>query len=116
MSTALISNSLIEIWFTYQEHRAALVRLQREQADSRFPAIPQLIGTLEAAHHFGKAVMSRIPRSGPGRCYNTNRHARYYAPRAHRYGYRDGYRAYGYNRGPSVGIGVGPVGIGVRAW
>ena len=54
MSTALISNSLIEIWFTYREHRAALVRLQREQADSRFPAIPQLIGTLEAAHHFGK--------------------------------------------------------------
>ena len=51
-----------------------------------------------------------------GRCYNTNRG---------RYGYRGGYnrgsRAYGYNRGyyrggPSVGIGVGPVGIGVRTW
>ena len=55
-----------------------------------------------------------------GRCYNTNR-ARY----GNRYGYRSGYRghrAYGYNpgyryhSGPSVGIGVGPVGIGVRAW
>ncbi len=39
-----------------------------------------------------------------GRCYNTNRNARrYHAPRAHRYGYRSGYRgdrAYGYHRGP----------------
>lgn len=54
-----------------------------------------------------------------GRCYNTNRNARYYAPRSHRYGYRSGYRgnrSYGYHRGPSVGIGVGPVGIGVRTW
>ena len=55
-----------------------------------------------------------------GRCYNTNRSARrYYGPRA--YGYRSynrGYRGdyYGYHRGPSVGIGVGPVGIGVRTW
>ena len=52
-----------------------------------------------------------------GRCYNTNR-GRYYG---NRYGYRSGYRSYGYdrgyfNRGPAVGIGVGPVGIGVRAW
>jgi hypothetical protein len=60
-----------------------------------------------------------------GRCYNTNRNARGYAPRANRnaYRYRNGYRnnyrpnrAYGYHRGPSVGIGVGPVGIGVRTW
>ena len=54
-----------------------------------------------------------------GRCYNTNRSARYYAPRAQRYGYRSSYRgdhAYGYHRGPAVGIGVGPVGIGVRTW
>ena len=55
-----------------------------------------------------------------GRCYNTNRNARrYHAPRAHRYGYRSGYRgdrAYGYHRGPSVEIGVGPVGVGIRTW
>ena len=51
-----------------------------------------------------------------GRCYNTNRNVRrYHAPRGHRYGHR-GNRAYGYHRGPSVGIGVGPVGIGVRTW
>ena len=56
-----------------------------------------------------------------GRCYNTNRGRHY----GNQYGYRSGYRghrAYGYNRGygyhraPAVGIGVGPVGIGVRAW
>ena len=56
-----------------------------------------------------------------GRCYNTNRNAkRYYAPRTQRYGYRGnhrGNRAYGYHRGgPRVGIGVGPVGIGIRTW
>ena len=54
-----------------------------------------------------------------GRCYNTNRHY------GHRYGHRYGpvrlsrlrwQCAYGYHRGPSVGIGVGPVGIGVRTW
>ncbi len=51
-----------------------------------------------------------------GRCYNARRH---YGHRAYRHrGYHSGYRGdhYGYHRGPSVGIGVGPVGIGVRAW
>jgi hypothetical protein len=57
-----------------------------------------------------------------GRCYNTNRNAkRYYAPHTQRYGYRGnnyrGNRAYGYHRGgPGVGIGVGPVGIGIQTW
>jgi hypothetical protein len=56
-----------------------------------------------------------------GRCYNTNRNYgnrygnRYGNGYGNRYGYR-GNRAYGYHRGPSVGIGVGPVGIGVRTW
>jgi hypothetical protein len=60
----------------------------------------------------------RVVCDRSGRCYNTNRRARYYAPRSHRFGDR-GYRsnrAYGYRRGPGVGIGVGPVGIGVRTW
>ena len=64
----------------------------------------------------------RVVCDRAGRCYNTNRNARrYHAPRTHRYGNRDygnrdyrGNRAYGYHRGPSVGIGVGPVGIGVQ--
>jgi signal transduction histidine kinase len=48
MSTALISNSLIEIWFTYQAHRTALVRLQREQADSAAAKISQFIREIES--------------------------------------------------------------------
>lgn len=48
MSTALISESLIEIWFTYQEHRAALVRLQREQADAAAAKISQFIREIES--------------------------------------------------------------------
>jgi signal transduction histidine kinase len=48
LSTALIANSLIEIWFTYQEHRAALVLLQREQADSAAAKISQFIREIES--------------------------------------------------------------------
>ena len=48
LSTALITNSLIETWFTYQEHRAALVRLQREQADSAAGRISQFIREIES--------------------------------------------------------------------
>ena len=48
LSTALLSNSLIEIWFTYQEHRAALVRLQREQADAAAAKISQFIREIES--------------------------------------------------------------------
>ena len=48
LSTALITNSLIETWFTYQEHRAALVRLQREQANSAAARISQFIREIES--------------------------------------------------------------------
>jgi hypothetical protein len=55
-----------------------------------------------------------------GRCYETRRShraARYYAPREYdRPAYYGGYHGghdYGYYNGPRVGIGVGPVGIGV---
>jgi hypothetical protein len=29
---ALLTNGLFEIWFSYQEHRTSLIRIQREQA------------------------------------------------------------------------------------
>jgi hypothetical protein len=29
---ALLANGLLEVWFSYQEHKASLVRIQREQA------------------------------------------------------------------------------------
>ena len=59
-----------------------------------------------------------------GRCYNTRRAYRTY-PYAQRsygeatilatYGYYSGYGpGYGHYGGPRVGIGVGPVGVGIR--
>lgn len=64
-----------------------------------------------------------------GRCYNTNRRSNrsrtYYAPRHYNSGYyNSGYNSYNsgyyggpryraYNRGPTIGIGVGPLGIGI---
>jgi hypothetical protein len=38
----LISNGLFEIWFSYWEHRAALIRIQREQADAAAAKIGQI--------------------------------------------------------------------------
>ena len=32
MGSALVTNSLVDIWFTYREYRAVLVRFQNEQA------------------------------------------------------------------------------------
>jgi hypothetical protein len=62
-----------------------------------------------------------------GRCYNTRRAYRSY-PYAQRY-YGDGYYSgygrgyysgygpgYGYYAGPRVGIGIGPVGVGIGIW
>src|ERR671916_1681430 len=34
VSIALLANGLFEVWFSYQEHKAALVRVQREQAEA----------------------------------------------------------------------------------
>jgi signal transduction histidine kinase len=44
---ALISNSLFEVWFSYQENKDALVRIQREQAASAAAKIGQFIREIE---------------------------------------------------------------------
>jgi hypothetical protein len=52
-----------------------------------------------------------------GRCYNTRRAYRTYpyAQRSYGDGYYSGYGpGYGHYGGPRVGIGVGPVGVGIR--
>ena len=43
---ALLANGMFEVWFSYQEHRSSLVRIQREQAEAaasrlrvRFPLL-----------------------------------------------------------------------------
>src|SRR5262249_55076189 len=40
---ALLSNGLLEIWFSYHEHRTALIRIQREQAAAAAKEIGQFI-------------------------------------------------------------------------
>src|SRR5207302_3540878 len=40
---ALMSNGLLEIWFSYQEHKASLIRIQREQAAAAAKEIDQFI-------------------------------------------------------------------------
>src|SRR4051794_12681741 len=40
---ALLSNGLLEIWFSYHEHRASLIRIQREQAVAAAKEIGQFI-------------------------------------------------------------------------
>ena len=45
---ALLTNGLFEIWFSYQEHKASLVRIQREQAESAAAKIGQFIKEIES--------------------------------------------------------------------
>src|SRR3954468_770634 len=44
----LLSNGLFEIWFSSQEHRAALIRIQREQAEAAAAKIGQFIKEIES--------------------------------------------------------------------
>jgi signal transduction histidine kinase len=43
VSVALLSNGLLEVWFSYQEHKASLIRIQREQAAAAAKEIEQFI-------------------------------------------------------------------------
>jgi signal transduction histidine kinase/CheY-like chemotaxis protein len=45
---ALVIDGLVEIWFTFRDHRAALVRVQKEQAVSAASKITQFIREIEA--------------------------------------------------------------------
>jgi signal transduction histidine kinase len=47
VSVALIVNGLFEIWFSYREHQEALVRIQREQAESAAAKIAQFVGEIK---------------------------------------------------------------------
>ena len=47
VSIALLTNGLFEIWFSYQEHKASLVRIQHEQAQSAAAKISQFIKEIE---------------------------------------------------------------------
>src|SRR5437764_2653312 len=45
---ALLANGLSEIWFSYQEHKASLIRIQREQAEAAAAKIGQFIKESES--------------------------------------------------------------------
>ncbi|MBI1774228.1 MAG: GAF domain-containing protein [Proteobacteria bacterium] len=47
VSVALVANGLLEIWFSYQEHKATLVRIQREQAEAAAAKIGQFVKEIE---------------------------------------------------------------------
>lgn len=48
VSVALLVNGALEIWFFYREHRASLIRIQREQAEVAATKISQFIKGIEA--------------------------------------------------------------------
>jgi signal transduction histidine kinase/DNA-binding response OmpR family regulator len=45
---ALLANGSSEIWFSYQEHKASLIRIQREQAEAAATKIGQFIKEIES--------------------------------------------------------------------
>jgi signal transduction histidine kinase len=45
---ALLTNGLSEIWFSYQEHKVSLIRIQREQAEAAAAKISQFIKEIES--------------------------------------------------------------------
>lgn len=47
-SAALVVDGLVDVWFTFRDHRATLVRIQREQAVSAASRITQFIREIEA--------------------------------------------------------------------
>ena len=48
VTIALLGNGLLEIWFSYQEHKASLIRIQREQAEAAAAKIGQFIKEIES--------------------------------------------------------------------
>jgi signal transduction histidine kinase len=45
---ALVTNEAFETWFVYQEHKAALIRIQHEQAEAAAAKIGQFVEQIEA--------------------------------------------------------------------
>src|SRR5262245_27620729 len=47
VSIALLSNGAFEVWFSYNEYKAWLVRIQREQAESATTKIADFVKDIE---------------------------------------------------------------------
>jgi signal transduction histidine kinase len=48
VALALVANGLFDVYFSYQEQKSSLVRIQREQAESAASKIGQFIGEIES--------------------------------------------------------------------
>jgi signal transduction histidine kinase len=48
VALALLANGALEIWFSYQEHKASLIRIQREQAEAAAAKIGQFVKEIES--------------------------------------------------------------------
>ena len=48
VSIALVANGVFDVWFSYQEHKASLVRIQREQAEAASAKIAQFVTEIES--------------------------------------------------------------------
>jgi GAF domain-containing protein/sensor histidine kinase YesM len=47
VAVALLANGVLEIWFSYQEHKTSLIRIQREQAEAAAAKIGQFVKEIE---------------------------------------------------------------------
>jgi cytochrome bd-type quinol oxidase subunit 1 len=98
---ALITNGAFEVWFSYQEYKSSLIRIQREQAEAAAAKIGQFIreieaqvgwttqlpwsaGTLEQRRFDGVRLLRQVPAitdtqldaTGHGDCGYRGRHGR----------------------------------------
>jgi len=48
VSVALLANGLFEMWFSYQEHKSSLIRIQKEQAAAAAGKVGQFIKEIES--------------------------------------------------------------------
>ena len=48
VSVALLSNGMFDVYFYYQEHKASLIRIQREQAEAAAAKIGQFVKEIES--------------------------------------------------------------------
>jgi signal transduction histidine kinase len=48
VSVALLANGLLEIWFSYQEHKSSLIHIQQEQAEAAATKLSQFVKEIES--------------------------------------------------------------------
>ena len=63
VAVALISNGIFEVFFYYREHKAALIRIQHEQAEAAAAKIGQFIKEIESQLGWTRNCPGRRARS-----------------------------------------------------